>query len=120
MKSTLTITFNETQLLEIFDSMTIAECKRAVWFLQKRIRLDEEEKQAKRQSLGIRRWDDEFLNMHIDQFELQTRTNLLLKRNKLNTVREITEFGIETLIELKGFGQASIMDIKRMIFNNPY
>lgn len=111
------MTFNETQLKEILNSLNIADCKRAVAFLQKRIQQDEEQKRQKKGR--IRKWDDDFLNMRVEEFELHPRVLNRLKENELLTVRDITELGVDKLRMFRGMGETTIEEIKREIFNNP-
>ena len=115
MKAALTTTFNETQLIEILNSLTIPDCKRAVAFLQRRIQLAEEQKQYKKG--GIRKWDDAFLNMRIEEFELHPRILNRLRENELNTVRDITDLGVEKLEMFRGIGERTVAEIKREVFN---
>lgn len=115
MKATLTTTFNEIQLKEILNSFTIPDCKRAVVFLQKRIQLAEEQKQHKKG--GIRKWDEAFLNMRIEEFELHPRILNRLRENELNTVRDITDLGVEKLEMFRGIGERTVAEIKREVFN---
>jgi DNA-directed RNA polymerase alpha subunit len=117
MKATLTTTFTETQLKEIFNSLTTSDCKRVVAFLQKRIQLTEEQQRKKKG--GIRKWDDEFLNLSVEEFELHPRIMNRLRENDLHTVKKITELGIDNLTTLRGIGERTAQEIKREIFNNP-
>lgn len=117
MNANLTITFNETQLKEILTSLSIQDCKRAMAFLQKRIRQDEDRKRQQKQ--GIRKWDEEFLNTPVKEFNLHPRILNRLRENELNTVKEITELGINKLTMFRGIGERTAQEIKREIFNNP-
>jgi DNA-directed RNA polymerase alpha subunit len=117
MKATLTTTFTETQLKEILNSLTISDCKKAVAFLQKRIQLAEEKKRKK--TGGIRKWDDDFLNMSLEEFDLHPRIMNRLRENDLTIVKNITELGIDKLTMFRGIGESTAKEIKREIFNNP-
>ena len=117
MNANLAITFNETQLKGILDSLSIRDCKRAMAFLQKRICQDDEQKRQKKQ--GIRKWDDQFLNTPIEEFDLHPRILNRLRENELNTVRDITELGIDKLTLFRGIGENTLNEIRRQIFNNP-
>jgi DNA-directed RNA polymerase alpha subunit len=117
MKAELIITFNEAQIKDILNSLGIADCKRAIFFLQRRVQKEEEQKRQKKQ--GIRKWDDEFLNMRIEEFELNPWTLNRLRENELFTVRDVIDFGVENLAMLRGIGAKTTNEIKREIFNNP-
>lgn len=115
MKTSLTIALNESQFKEILCSLTIANCRRAMAFLQKRIQLDMEQKRQKKS--GIRKWDDDFLNMPIEEFDLHPRIRNRLRENQLNSVRDITDLGVDKLAMFRGIGRATLEEIKREIFN---
>lgn len=117
MKAALTTTLNETQIKEILSSLSIADCKRAMAFLQKRIQLAEEQKRQKKQ--GLPKWDDAFLNMSIDEFDLHSRIKNRLRENQLYTVRDVTDLGVENLAIFRGMGRQSVEEIRREIFNRP-
>lgn len=117
MKAKLTVTFTETQLKEILSSLKIPDCKLAIRFLQKRVQQHKEQKQQQRQ--GIRKWDDEFLNKRIEEFELNPWTFNRLRENELLTVRDIVDLGVENLDRLRGIGKKTVEEIKREVFNNP-
>jgi DNA-directed RNA polymerase alpha subunit len=117
MKATLGITFNESQLKEILNSLSIADCKQAMSFLQKRINQKEEQKRQKKE--GIQKWDDQFLNTNVEEFDLHPRILNRLRENELNVVRDITELGIDKLTMFRGIGDNTLKEIKRQIFNNP-
>lgn len=118
MKATIPITFNTTQLKGLFNSLTIADCKQAITFLQKRVQQYEEEKHLKKS--GVRNWDDDFFNMRIEEFDLRPWTLKRLRENELLTVRNIADFGVENLSMLMHVGKQITNEIKREIFNNPF
>lgn len=116
MKVTIQTTFTDAQLKEIFNAFSISDCKRVISFLQKRITTAEEQKRLAKG--GLRLWDDDFLNMPIEEFELHPRIRNLLRENELNTVRDITDLGIDKLAMFRGFGGRTIEEVKRAVFNN--
>lgn len=115
MKATLTTTLSETQLKEILNSLSIPDCQRAVAFLQKRIQQHKQERQQKKG--GIRKWDNDFLDMRIEEFDLHPRIRNRLRENELFTVRDITDLGIDKLKMFRGIGESTLEEIKREIFN---
>lgn len=115
MKATLTTTFNESQIKELLNSLAIPDCKRAIAFLQKRVLQNDEQKRQNKG--GLRKWDDEFLNMRIEEFDLHPRIKNRLRENELHTVRDVTDLGVENLAMFRGMGRQSVEEIRREIFN---
>ena len=55
--------------------------------------------------------------MRIEEFDLHPRILNRLRENEINTVRDITDMGVEELALFRGIGERTVSEIKREIFN---
>lgn len=116
MKATLKTTLTDTQLKEILNALSLQDCKVAMNILKKRIEQEQERKLKKK--TGNRKFDDDFLNLSVQEFELSPRILNRLKEHEMNTVRDIADIGIDRLKIFRGIGERSAEEIQREIFQD--
>lgn len=116
MKANLNITLTNTQLKEIFNAMSIPDCKAAISYLERRVK-EHEASKIKTKTDNIT-FNEDILNLHVQDLGFTNRTRCTLIRNQVLTVRDIRDVGLEALAIYKGIGAGAIKEIKRVVYNS--
>lgn len=88
--------------------LTIEDCKHAIHHLKNRLKKADD-------TMVVR--DTSFLELPIEELGFTHRSRSQLKKHNVAIVRDITDIGVEHLINLKGIGDGTIKEIKRLVYN---
>ena len=86
----------------LLNFLSIEECREVIYLLNKRIELMQKMEESN--------------TAPVEQLALPPRITNILKANNLNTVEDMTEFGLDRIKLLRGIGDQTYRDICKVYF----
>ena len=113
MKAEITVSISDAQFRQILDKLSKHDSRVVIRYLQRRLEKEKETRIVRRVN---HRASPGFMEMHIDDFSLSTRTKNQLKKREILKVHDIIEIGFDKLMMLRGIGAGTVKEIRQVVF----